>query len=90
MRGGKKWRTLNLNSNDFVENTDTNSILSQLTCALHFSLSNLFASASRVLSALSCLMTPDDVTRCNERSILSGREKVKGASVSGSWERERE
>ena len=32
-------------------------------------------------------MTPDDVTRCNERSILSGREKVKGASVSGSWER---
>lgn len=59
-----------------------------VTWALHLSLSNLLASASRKERALSCLITPEDVNRWRERSMLSGKQNTKGASVSGSCDGE--
>lgn len=59
-----------------------------VTWALHFSLSNLLASASRKERALSCLITPEEVNRWRERSMLSGKQNTKGASVSGSCDGE--
>ena len=49
----------------------------------HFSRSNLFPLTSNVDNVCNCLITIDELFLCNDLSILSGKQKIYGESLSG-------